>query len=569
MSAKCFLFIWLVCYIESTVLNESNGIQSCNYSDGSVVFLCSTASEDDLSFFSEIEYTNCKGLKISFERSKVGKVSFRGCVRKGLPTNLFSVYTGMQTLNVTDMSLAEIPSDFDKLTKLTNLLASHNKLSTIPKLPNDIETIDLSHNKISNCGSFEITAKLSDLNFAFNSIQKLCFSEISQNLTILNLTHNQINEIPEILFANAIKLHTIDLSHNNLITMKVMNVVETNQVKVIHLNDNKISHLDANVFENFVNLEKLVLSNNRLIIKANSQTKIKLQSLMNLIELDISSNEFEELDNQMFPLNSKLKILKMKNIKLKEVNFENVPNLEYLDISNNDIQQLSEDVFESLTSLEYLDLSHNAILRKVPGNMFKRLKRLKHANLSHIDVSEIPLKTFSSQSDSLESLDLSGNPIASLSDEIFATEMNQLKTLVIRSCHMNVLNGFRVQSFPQLKIIGVDKNNVFNCTVLEMVTVALDSDRCPIEYWNGDKITIWCLAAVNIILIVIIIGGIVWFKLRQRRIDPSFNLCHDYRQNFGYNSRTATVKSRHRPPKTTLTEENNYEIPDAYDHLKF
>ncbi|XP_055301686.1 uncharacterized protein LOC129568141 [Sitodiplosis mosellana] len=540
MSVKFFLFVCVIWQMESVYLNS---IESCSYSNSSVVFLCSGASNDDCNFFNETDYSNCKtenGLNIGFERAKVEKVSFRDCKRKELPMNLFGVYRRIQTLNITKMSLEKLP-DLDNVASLAQLYASHNSLSTIPKLPNDIRQIDLSNNVINACEFFENKEKVSTLNLAFNQISHRadCLSQISENLQFLNLSHNRIDKIPDNFFENASKLQEIDLSHNKL---KMINVTQPNQVKSIRLNDNQIENL--NNFEKFVNLEELFLSNNKLYVPKISQ---------------------------IFPGNSKLQRLNMANIGLKTLDksfFENLTGLKFLDISQNKIETLSGDVFNGLSKLEYLDISQNKMLKTVNESMFKQLDKLKHVNLSRIELSEIPLRTFSSQCE-LESLDLSGNPIMTLNAKIFATEMNQLTTLVIKSCRMKKLEEFNRDSFPRLKIVGVDKTNEFTCKDLEMLSVRLDSDRCPIKYWTGDKITIWCLSATVIILVIIIIGGIVWYKLRQRRIDPCFNLSHDYRPNFSQNSRTATINKRHRPPrppKTTIvtTQENNYEIPDSF-----
>lgn len=569
MTAKFLVFIWIISRIKFI-----NTIESCIYSNKTVTIVCSDNSNDDHNNFGKIDYNDCKRedeITLRFEPSEVATVKFQNCKRKKLPDSLSDVYKEIQTLDIHNMSLTE-ELDLTKLNKLTILLASHNNMTVFPKYPGYIEKINLFHDSNIDLDN----DNLKNLDLSFNKIESVYDNLLKKfpNLEILNLSHNRIDLNFSSFFANARKLREIYLSHNEIMKIEQMHENEENPVEIIHLNDNKISDLSENSFDNFKKLKQLFLSNNR-ISKISPQI---FKNLTNLIELNISSNPFDDIDSilpEIFSSNSKLQKLDLSNVKLKKLDmelFDNMSDLTHLDVSRNNILELSDDVFESLPKLEYLNLSNNELNRlRLTTYTFMSLKKLKYIYLSNTYLKAIPQQTFSSQTE-LKELDISGNNIYKLNANIFRTQMKQDFTLSIKNCRMKILEGFRKKSFPNITIIGIYDND-FNCTTLEKISAefALDnSEMCPIDWWSIDKTIIWFLIAVNIILIMIIIGGIVWYKLRQRRIDPGFNLCHDYRQNQIQNTRIATInKRRYRPPKTTITEEENtYSIPNECNHLR-
>lgn len=574
MSRKLLIFIWITCQIQ-LMLCDFNGIESCIYSNSTVTFVCSNNSTDNPEFFSKNDFPDCKKefAGQAFERSAVQTINFRDCKRKNLPSGLNDVYTGIKTLSISKMSLKQL--NVTNLKHLTNLVASNNKISTIPQAINSMKKIDLSNNSINSidCNTFENAQNLKDLNLSFNNIKIVCKNlSIPATSEFLNLTHNQIDAVPVELIDNAGKLREIDLSHNEIKKINQLNVTQGNRLETIHLNHNKISSLSENAFDQCVNLKRLYLSNNDIeTISPNI-----FNELQHLIELDISSNVLVKVINdQMFSKNLKLRKLNLANISLTILDkmlFENTPKLTHLDVSHNKITKLSDDLFRKLLKLEYLNLSSNS-LEMVTKSTFMGLEHLKCVDLSFTYLTKIPVQTFASQVGLIE-LNLSGSNIPVLDVNIFPTKMEHFQRLTITNCRMKELKGiegFSTKSFPKLKIVGLN-DNLFDSTVVRKLVAEFslkDNETCSCsEYWSNETITIWCLIACNIILVLILIGGIIFYKLRQRRIVPGFNLNHDYRQTYSKNKRTATIKNRHRPPKTTIIE-NNYELPDQYDHLKF
>lgn len=569
---KKLQIIWVLCQIGS--IHLKNSIKSCTYSNNAVEFVCSNEKKDDSIFFKSTEYEDCPPKdrsKLRFERMEVATVNFQDCNRPELPYNLTNVYKGVQFLDISNMSLTE-DIDLLKMEKLTTLLASHNSLSiTLPKLSNSIVNLDLSNNLIKSIDCVNYT-NLKVFNSSFNKINSLCTDLLTTapNVEFLILSHNKIDGISNNFFTNSNRIHEIDFSFNEIKSIDP-NEFQGEMLEIIRLNNNKISKLSEKAFDECVNLKRIFLSNNEMT----SISPELFKKLSKLNELDLSSNNIKLIDYHIFSANSELEVLNLAKIALSTLDerlFDNSSKMLHLDASNNRIQSLADDTFEKLGNLEFLNLSFND-LNHVTKKTFISLKKLKFIYLARTYITTIPQQTFSSQTKLVE-LDLSDNRIASLNADIFPTKMSDFRNLTINNCRMNELKGFKKTSFPSLKIIGLGDNNAFNCSALDdlsMEFVLEDNhrDNCSGGKWNRDKVVIVCLSVVIVILVLVILGGIGWYKLRQRRIIPGFSLSHDYRINYTANQRTATVKSI-RPPKTTITEENQYNyISGEYDHLRF
>ncbi|XP_036355968.1 leucine-rich repeat-containing protein 4-like isoform X3 [Octopus sinensis] len=69
------------------------------------------------------------------------------------------------------------------------------------------------------------------------------------------------------------------------------------------------------------------------------------------------------------------------------------PNVEYLNLAENDIQAINEKTFQNLSSLETLSLSSNDI-KELKPDTFRNLSSLTSLYLSHNDIQAINEKTF-------------------------------------------------------------------------------------------------------------------------------------------------------------------------------
>ncbi|XP_045854065.1 toll-like receptor 3 [Meles meles] len=256
---------------------------------------------------------------------------------------------------------------------------SHLKLTQVPDdLPTNITVLNLTHNQLRRLPAANFTrySQLTILDGGYNTISKL-ESELCQKLPlleILNLQHNELSHLSDQTFVFC------------------MNLTE------LHLMSNSIKEIQNNPFQSLKNLIKLDLSHNGL-----SSTKLGSQlQLENLQELLLSNNKIkvlrpEELD---FLGNSSLKKLELSSNPIKEFSpgcFHTIGKLFGLSLNN---AQLTPSLTEQLclelsnTSIQNLSLSNSQLYRTSNMTFFG----LKHTNLTLLDLSHNNLEVIENDS---------------------------------------------------------------------------------------------------------------------------------------------------------------------------
>jgi Leucine-rich repeat (LRR) protein len=149
---------------------------------------------------------------------------------------------------------------------------------------------------------------------------QLLKSEIRKNTIILNLSINCLCGLSHELqgtgrpFDGFANLTILDLSHNQLTHLDPQLFAGLLNLRGLYLSDNQLTHLDPQLFAGLPNLTRLDLSHNQLT-HLDPQA---LAGLPNLTELYLSNNQLTHLDPQLF---------------------SGLPNLRFLYLSNNQLTQ--------------------------------------------------------------------------------------------------------------------------------------------------------------------------------------------------------------------------------------
>jgi Leucine-rich repeat (LRR) protein len=418
----------------------------------------------------------------------------------------------LKTLSISDCKIQSIEKGmFNSMLQLTNLSLSRNEIESIeadsfltePFESNILELL-LSENKLTKIqqrtfsGLFKLQILHLDKNvieeidkYSFYNLNNLRELKIETNkikiirnemffgktvLEILYLYQNSIETIESIPFNTLRSLKKLHLFSNKIKQIKFGHFIHLQNLDELRLDKNEIGTFDANTFIGLDSLKTLDLSANKIKILKNEafHTLLKVTKLdlhlndINQIEtktfidlnslnyLNLDSNQVATLENVQF--NSNLKKLTIRFNLITNLNEINSSSLEYLDFSNNRIQEINFTKIV-LPNLEYLDLSHN-LLSLIKDDS---LNNLKHLNLSYnkLDLeSEFNNISYFKGLWLLETLDISFNEIEYLDSNQTFQYLNALKYLNLSNNKLKTLDAFIFGYLSQLTDLNLASNNL-------------------------------------------------------------------------------------------------------------
>lgn len=311
----------------------------------------------------------------------------------------------LRSLNIADNLLNQFPNAVTKLSNLTELLLSGNRISCIPIQIGQLENLtvlNVSNNllralpeELSRC------VMLTKLDLSFN-----CFEQLPYVLfTNKRIVHVEMagNEI------NAEALHSISCIHSQKIDLR-RNVL-TRHIRLTSFICGALTELDIRDNENLFELdlsnlpsiqtihcERLQLTNlqvngtnlRHLFADENELSQVIIMPVpIQLVTFSISFNRFDSLPEWLTDLPYIETINAHHNFirNLPYRIFMNVCNLKTLDVNNNKIERLP-DAIENC-SLENLSLHCNRI-DVLPNDLLKLGHKLRNLNVSHNRLKSLP-----------------------------------------------------------------------------------------------------------------------------------------------------------------------------------
>ncbi|KAI9497681.1 hypothetical protein BDB00DRAFT_586569 [Zychaea mexicana] len=257
------------------------------------------------------------------------------------------------------------------------------------------------------------------VDFRNNKLEKLPESlrQLHQ-LTVLHLSHNQIEIFPEQIYDLGARLRDLDLSHN-LLTAVPQSIERLSQLEILHLNDNKIENV-ADGIGQLVKLRKLYLNENQLV---ELPALHHLQKWTKLEEMHLFKNQLRVLFRGDSARSSIVVAL---------------PLLSRLDVRQNSLTQIveGEKVEISLPKLKELLLAYNQLSQDANGleQVMAKAPSVQTLDLSSNLFSEIPDVVLTLQG--LRRLDVSANHLRML-----RPDLGKLEHLAVLSWEGNPLRS--------------------------------------------------------------------------------------------------------------------------------
>ncbi|KAJ8920244.1 hypothetical protein NQ315_011905 [Exocentrus adspersus] len=223
------------------------------------------------------------------------------------------------------------------------------KTETFSNLTN-LQYIILKRNSICEVEAYAFNnlPKARTINLNFNCIKRI-YENVFADLPIskLYLKGNGIQALDVYAFKNLTSLETLDLSSNDITSLAEHLFPDTRNLKFLYLNYNRLSEEPEMREVHWTGYFEEPFSHN---VKAERSV------------LDLSSNNFTCLDNNLLKGLVCVKHLLLNNNymrKVKEYAFRDVAYLDLLDLEGNDLEELPDRVLQKLEDTTDIKLRNN------------------------------------------------------------------------------------------------------------------------------------------------------------------------------------------------------------------
>lgn len=209
-------------------------------------------------------------------------------------------------------------------------------------------------------------------------------------LDLLDLSQNELAEIPDSVFEMLSKLKNLDLSSNHITHISKDSFSGLVQLERLYLHANRIQSIHLEAFEGLEMLLELKLQGNQL-------TSLPSLHFPRLLLLDLSSNNIPSLGSSdlQTPHLEALKVASLGLTSLDEALIASLGNLHELDISTNKLTEVPQALKQdSLKGLIKLSLAANS-LGELRVEDFKKLTGLQELDLSGLNLQGFPQSFFS------------------------------------------------------------------------------------------------------------------------------------------------------------------------------
>lgn len=367
-------------------------------------------------------------------------------------SNLFQLCINIRELDVAENAIQNIQDEaFGSIPGLRILTLGHNKLPSVQAATRNLPTLselDLSKNNISTlgCHDFANLTKLRQLNLYQNLIPALkecVFKDLIQ-LQVLKIQNNSISKLNGAFKKYLPNLRQLHLNANKLTAIKRGEFKGLRSLQNLSLHDNQIRELESGSFSGLTSLTDIQLQSNN--IETKEINKGGLNDLINLRRLDLRNNHIRYYDSSALP----------------HPPFSQLSLLESLAIPgqrHRGKSQLPCNILQGLTNLLVFS-TRNCQLLSLPTDMFKYTPRLQTLDISSNDLKDLSTDLFS-PIQSLKSLYMSRIYLGSL-DFIIDANLTELEFIQARKNAFPVIGEDALESLPGLIYMDLQGNS-FTC----------------------------------------------------------------------------------------------------------
>ena len=365
-----------------------------------------------------------------------------------------------------------IEANFPRLPNMDKLSLIGNKITTIfgeflKRVPN-VKSLYLYRNLISDLSFLRSRNEIEVLSLHSNDIHILHQEDLiwMSNLRILHLENNYIKLIPKLQGMNilsvlklqnnkiaVIRKDAFDGSPLMILDLSYNSILEPSRFASIRYLDIRETQFDTTTFyETFgsVNAVKYLFANRNKV-----QHMKNLPGLKTLFSLEMSKNEISNISDDTFQDMKNLIVLKLHQNAITSLTpFQGLSKLKVLNLAGNKIKGIHQTFLTGSLSLRFLSLHDNQI---TDIDSFPNLPALTNLYLGRNQIKRI--KPFALSIRSIEFLDLSNNL---LSDISFVNNLLSLQHFLIYNNSIRYLNSQIFQNLTFLRSLNLAFNDIYS-----------------------------------------------------------------------------------------------------------
>lgn len=250
-------------------------------------------------------------------------------------------------------------------------------------------------------------------------------------------------------------LRSLQINYNRIGVLSSDILRAVKGLEQLSLNYNIIREIPEGTFKDLTRLEILSLYGNQ-IDEVNEDTFMGIDATIEM--LDLGLNIISDIKPINYP---NLRNLNLEKNMIRNVTgvFNNVKNLQLLNLGENDIAEIGRETFKGMTNLVVINLNNNKIRRLEPG-VFEN-QYMVTVNMSGNRLEEIDTRSFSSLLD-LHEVDLSHNQINSIKNGAFDNIPN-LRKLHLQHNNLNTYTGdiyTGMGNDTELEVLDLSHNDI-------------------------------------------------------------------------------------------------------------
>ncbi|WKY17073.1 hypothetical protein Q1695_001583 [Nippostrongylus brasiliensis] len=327
------------------------------------------------------------------------------------------------------------------------LILSHNNLTKIPSAAisslGTLLRLDLSNNSIADISqkdTFPSLPKLYDINLGSNNIcamHSATFENVKNSIQVINLGHNCLRAVPSSSIRGLKQLQALHVQKNNISALEALNFLNLPVLNLLNLAGNKIAEINRQAFLNVPQLKYLYLTNNQIAQLIPHQ----FASFDQIEMIDLTGNMITEIPSRCMAQLPQLRQLFLGGNRIRTIGKEAFANssIVILSLINNELEEVGEFMLDGMANLQSVVLKGNKI-KNVDTNAFYNAPSLVMIDLSENQIMDLSPSTFLAQLN-LQMIDLRNNnitrtPYAALNHRIGAVFLQENPLVCTEKIHM-------------------------------------------------------------------------------------------------------------------------------------